>query len=378
MMPIHSFDQAPMVVIWEITRACALACQHCRADAQTRRHPLELTFEEGCRIMDQVKELGSPIFVLTGGDPFLRKDFNELVRYGTSIGLRVSSSPSGTKLATREAMQQAADAGLRRVQFSLDGATPESHDAFRGVKGSFQWTMDGLRFAREAGMEVQIGTTVSRHSLHELKEIAKIVEENECSLWSLFFLIPVGRGQTEAMISPSEGEEVLEWLHSLIGTVPYAIKTTEAPFFRRVVAQKGGKMQMPLMAASGGAPHPAFAGKSLASPAPGLAMPGQIASFGINDGKGFVFIDHLGEVHPSGFLPVSAGNIRDQDLGTIYRESPLFRSLRDANQLKGKCGACEFRELCGGSRARAYGMTGDYLESDPSCVYIPAALRGAN
>lgn len=376
-MPIHSFDQAPMIVIWEITRACALACQHCRADAQTRRHPLELTFEEGCRIMDQVKELGSPIFVLTGGDPFLRKDFNDLVRYGTSIGLRVSSSPSGTKLANREAMQTAAEAGLRRVQFSLDGATPESHDAFRGVKGSFNWTMDGLRFAREAGMEVQIGTTVSRHSLHELKEIAKIVEANQCSLWSLFFLIPVGRGQTESMISPEEGEEVLEWLQSLTGKVPYAIKTTEAPFFRRVVAQKGGKMQMPLMAAAGGAPHPAFAGKSLASPAPGLAMPGDIASFGINDGKGFVFIDHLGEVHPSGFLPISAGNIRDRDLGTIYRESPLFRSLRDADQLKGKCGVCEFRQLCGGSRARAYGMTGDYLESDPSCVYIPAALRSA-
>lgn len=400
-MPIQSFDQAPMIVIWEITRACALACQHCRADAMTKRHPLELTFEEGCQIMDQVKELGSPIFVLTGGDPFLRKDFDDLVRYGTSIGLRVSASPSGTRLANREAMQKAADAGLRRVQFSLDGATPESHDAFRGVKGSFQWTIDGLRFAREAGMEVQIGTTVSRHSVGELKEIAKIVQEMECSLWSLFFLIPVGRGQTGAMISPEEGEEVLEWLHSLIGKVPFAIKTTEAPFFRRVVAQHGGQMHMPLMAAAGGAPHPAFeparraAGlssapapnpqvaspapsKDLASPAPGLAMPGKIASFGINDGKGFVFIDHLGDVHPSGFLPIPAGNIREQDLGRIYRESPLFRSLRDADQLKGKCGLCEFRELCGGSRARAYGMTGDYLESDPSCVYIPGALRGAN
>jgi radical SAM protein len=389
MMPIHSFDQAPMVVIWEITRACALACQHCRADAQTRRHPLELTFEEGCRIMDQVKELGSPIFVLTGGDPLLRKDFYDLVRYGTLIGLRVSASPSGTKLVTREAMQKAADAGLKRVQFSLDGASPESHDAFRGVKGSFQWTIDGLRFAREAGMEVQIGTTVSRHSLQELPQIAKIVAEMECSLWSLFFLVPVGRGQAEGMISPAEGEAVLEWLHDLIGTVPFAIKTTEAPFFRRVVAQnpqtgtRGGRMHGPLMAAAGGAPHPAFGqppalGRSLASPAPGLAMPGQIASFGINDGKGFVFIDHLGDVHPSGFLPVAAGNIRNQDLGTIYRESPLFQSLREASQLKGKCGACEFKELCGGSRARAYGMTGDYLESDPACVYVPKALRAAN
>lgn len=355
------FGQAPLVVIWEITRACALACRHCRADAVVRRHPDELSFAEGCRLMDQVRELGSPIFVLTGGDPMLRPDFNDLIRYGTSIGLRVSASPSGTRLVTREALEQAAACGLKRVQFSLDGATPASHDGFRRVRGSFEWTMNGLRYAREAGLEVQVATTVSRYNVGELEQIAGLVAANGCTLWSVFFLVPVGRGQIGDMVSAEEAEQVLHWLYDLSGRAPFAIKTTEAPFFRRVVRQRSGA----------GPEAPLPAGSRAGAPAPGLAMPGRIASFGVNDGNGFAFIDHLGEVYPSGFLPVSAGNVRQQPLAWLYRESPLFRQLRDPDLLKGKCGACEFRRVCGGSRARAYAMTGDYLESDPACAYLP-------
>lgn len=361
-------DRAPLVVIWEVTRACALACRHCRADAITRRDPRELTFEEGRRLMDEVREFGSPIFVLTGGDPFLRTDLFELARYGTSIGLRVSASPSGTKLVTAEAMRRAAEAGIRRVQFSLDGATPETHDAFRGVKGSFRWTMDGLRLAREAGIELQLATTVSRHSIGELEAIARIAADVGASLWSVFFLIPVGRGQMADMVSPEEGERVLHWLYELTDRVPFAIKTTEAPFFRRVVRQRMG------VAPDAELPAP---GRLRASPAPGVPMPGRIASFGVNDGKGFVFIDHVGNVYPSGFLPLPAGNVRERPLGDIYRDSPLFRSLRDPDRLKGKCGVCEYRRVCGGSRARAWALTGDPLESDPYCVYVPAAAARA-
>jgi radical SAM protein len=354
------FDQAPLVVIWELTRACALACKHCRAEAVTRRDPRELSFAEGCQLMDQVKAFGSPVLVLTGGDPLMRPDFFDLVRYGSSIGLRVSASPSGTKLVTREAMEKAAAAGLRRVQFSLDGALPQTHDGFRGVKGSFQWTMDGMRYVKEAGMELQIGTTVSRYSIGELEQIAEIAERVGCTLWSLFFLVPVGRGQTADMVSPAEAERVLHWLYDLTGKAPFAIKATEAPFFRRVARQRSG--------VSPAVTPPAGLRVSLA---PGVAAPGRIASVGVNDGKGFLFVDHVGDVYPSGFLPLSAGSVREHPLGWLYRESDLFRELRNPDLLKGKCGVCEYRRICGGSRSRAYAITGDYLESDPQCVYMP-------
>jgi AdoMet-dependent heme synthase len=318
--------------------------------------------------MDAVKAFDSPIFVLTGGDPLLRPDFYDLVRYGASLGLRVSSSPSGTKLVTAEAMRKAADAGLKRVQLSLDGATPESHDGFRRVRGSFQWTMDALRHARDAGIEVQIGTTLSRYSIGELEQISTIVEQVEAALWSVFFLVPVGRGQQSDMVTPEEGERVVQWLYELSGTAPFAIKTTEAPFFRRVARQAGGSPN-----ADASSPT-----RLRAIPAPGMPMPGRIASFGVNDAKGFMFIDHVGQVYPSGFLPLAAGNVRECSLDWLYRESPLFRQLRDPDLLEGKCGVCEFRRECGGSRARAYAMTGNHLASDPHCVYIPAGAASAS
>jgi radical SAM protein len=359
---VPDFDRAPMVVIWEVTRACALACKHCRADAITRPHPDELSFEEGCRLMDAVKVLGSPIFVLTGGDPFLRKDFFDLAEYGTSIGLRVSASPSGTKLVHEANMRRAAQSGVRRVQFSLDGATRESHDAFRQVKGTFDNTIAGLKNAKAAGIEIQLGTTVTQWSLPELPRIAEIVQEVGATMWSVFFLVPVGRGKDLGMITPEEGERVLEWLSDLTDKVPFAIKTTEAPFFRRVVRQRAGLRA--------GAPIPAPATLA-ATAAPGVAMPGRIASFGVNDGKGFVFISHAGEICPSGFLELGAGNFRTHTLTEVYRDSPIFQALRDPNQLKGKCGVCEYRWSCGGSRARAWALTGDYLQEDNFCVYEP-------
>jgi AdoMet-dependent heme synthase len=257
---------------------------------------------------------------------------------------------------------------LKRVQLSLDGATPESHDGFRRVRGSFQWTMDALRHARDAGIEVQIGTTLSRYSIGELEQISTIVEQVEAALWSVFFLVPVGRGQQSDMVTPEEGERVVQWLYELSGTAPFAIKTTEAPFFRRVARQAGGSPN-----ADASSPT-----RLRAIPAPGMPMPGRIASFGVNDAKGFMFIDHVGQVYPSGFLPLAAGNVRECSLDWLYRESPLFRQLRDPDLLEGKCGVCEFRRECGGSRARAYAMTGNHLASDPHCVYIPAGSASAS
>lgn len=341
--PVFDFNQRPLVAIWEVTRACALACRHCRAEAMPRRHPDELTFEEGCRLMDQVRELDPMVFVLTGGDPFMRKDLAELTEYGTSIGLRISGSPSGTRLANVANMQKCARAGMQRVAFSLDHADEEAHDAFRGVKGSYGWTMDGIKAAREAGMEIQIGTTVTRYNKDSLPRIAEKVASLGVSLWSVFFLIPTGRGQLSDMLTPEEHEEVMIWLADYSQTAGFPIKATEGPHFRRVVLQRGGKT---------------------------------LPTMGVNDGKGFVFISHVGDVHPSGFLPWTAGNVKTESLSTIYRESEIFRMLRDPSQLKGRCGACEFKEICGGSRARAYGVYGDWLAEDPACGYVPAGYKG--
>ncbi|HYF77704.1 MAG TPA: radical SAM protein [Symbiobacteriaceae bacterium] len=337
--PAFDFNQRPLVVIWEVTRACALACRHCRAEANPSRHPLELTFEEGCRLMDQVRALDPAVFVLTGGDPFMRKDLAELTRYGTSIGLRISGSPSGTRLANLKNMQKCAEAGMQRVAFSLDHADEAAHDAFRGVQGSYRWTMEGIAAAKEAGLEIQIGTTVTQLNKGTLPAIARKVEELGVSLWSVFFLIPTGRAQLSDMLSPEEHEVVMEWLAEYSRTAPFPIKSTEGPHWRRVLLQKGVSV---------------------------------LPTMGVNDGKGFAFVSHIGDVHPSGFLPWNAGNIREQNLTDIYRNSDVFRMLRDPSQLKGKCGACEYKAICGGSRARAYGVYGDWLAEDPACAYVPA------
>jgi AdoMet-dependent heme synthase len=338
----YDFNERPLVVIWEVTRACALACLHCRAEAQPNRHPDELTFEEGCRLMDQARELDPLVFVLTGGDPFMRKDLADLTRYGTSIGLRISGSPSGTRLANIKNMQKCADAGMQRVAFSLDHADEAAHDMFRGVKGSFGWTMDGIAAAKAAGMEVQIGTTVSRYNKGSLDRIAEKVEQLGVSLWALFFLIPTGRAHASDMLSADEHEEVMQWLASYSKRAPFPIKTTEGAHYRRVLLQQGVNV---------------------------------LPTMGVNDGKGFAFISHTGEVNPSGFLPWNAGNVKQQSLGDIYRNSEIFRTLRDSSKLKGRCGACEFKNICGGSRARAFSVYGDWMAEDPSCSYVPAGYK---
>jgi AdoMet-dependent heme synthase len=340
--PPFDFNQRPLVVIWEVTRACALACQHCRAEANPSRHPLELTFEDGCRLMDQVRELDPAVFVLTGGDPFMRKDLVELTRYGTSIGLRISGSPSGTRLANLKNMQKCADAGMQRVAFSLDHADEQAHDTFRGVQGSYRWTMEGIAAAKQAGLEIQIGTTVTRYNKESLPAIAAKVAELGVSLWSVFFLIPTGRGQLADMLTPAEHEEIMIWLAEYSRTATFPIKSTEGPHWRRVLLER--------------------------------SITG-LPTMGVNDGKGFAFISHIGDVHPSGFLPWTAGNVRTGNLTDIYRNSEIFRLLRDPSALKGRCGACEYREVCGGSRARAYGVYGDWLAEDPACGYVPPGYK---
>ena len=348
----QDFARAPMVIFWEITRACALVCRHCRAQAQPKRHPLELTTQEGFRLLDQMAELGNrPIVIITGGDALMRRDVFDFISYGLGKGLIVSLSPSATALVRPDTLRWLKEAGLSRISFSLDGARPETHDAFRGVDGAFQRTQECIADSIEAGLSLQINTTVTRHSLPELAALAEMVQGSGAVLWDLFFLVPTGRALRDDMVSPQEHEQVFNWLYDLSQISPIAVRTTLGQPYRRVMMQ-----------------HQQAAGKPAASSPAGHPMPST------NDGKGVCFISHIGEVQPSGFLPISAGNVRTGHLGEIYRHAPLFQELRDSSLLKGKCGVCPFNEVCGGCRARAYAMTGDYLQSDPSCVFQPQGV----
>ncbi|CAH2713506.1 Putative mycofactocin radical SAM maturase MftC [Neobacillus rhizosphaerae] len=365
----RDFNKDPFIVIWELTRACQLKCLHCRADAQYTRDPRELTFEEGKNLIDQIYDMNNPILVFTGGDPLMREDVFDIAKYAVEKGVRVSMTPSATPNVTKEAIKKAKDVGLSRWAFSIDGPTAEIHDHFRGTAGSFDLTMERIKYLHELEIPIQINTVISRYNYEYLDEMAKMVEDLKCVLWSVFFLVPTGRGQISDMISPVEHEKVLRWLYDLSKRVPFDIKTTEAMHYRRVVIQQ--KMREAKAQTDEIDYLSALTEKGLTGSIDGLGR----APKGVNDGNGFVFISHIGDVYPSGLLPVKAGNVRETPLAEIYRESPIFKALRNPDEFKGKCGVCEFRFVCGGSRSRAYAMTGDYLESEPFCVYIPKAMR---
>lgn len=371
-MPVRQdrdYNQSPFIVIWEVTRACALKCLHCRAEAQYTADPRQLSLTEGKRLIDDIANLDSPLLVFTGGDPLMRPDLFELIQYATEEKkLSVSMTPSATPRVTEDAIRKAKEAGLSRWAFSLDGSTAEIHDHFRGTKGSYEMTMRGIEYLKELQLPIQINTTVSKYNIDDLENIAEKVREMNAVLWGVFFLVPTGRGMVKDMISPAEQERVMKWMAKLQSRMPYGVKATEAPHYRRVFLQQ----KKAVAAAGRSAGNGPMAGER---PLKREDLLGR-APKGVNDGDGFVFISHIGEVYPSGFLPVVCGNVREQSLADIYRNSPVMRELRNKSLLKGKCGVCEFKELCGGSRSRAYALTGDYLESDSYCEYIPQAMAG--
>lgn len=347
---MKTFHQAPFLVIWEVSQACDLACAHCRASAVRWRHPLELTTEEGFRLLDEVKAFGAPLMVFTGGDPLKRDDLFALLNRSVQLGLRTTVTPSATPLLTSRAIAEFQRVGVTRMAISLDGPDAESHDQFRRVPGSFSRTLFALDEARKIGLETQVNTTVTRQNRFRLPEIANLVERFQARLWSVFFLVATGRALVEDDLGAEDYEEVFALLCDLSQTAPYDIKTTEAQHYRRFVAQqrKLGKIRSHQPASN-----------TISRQA------------GINDGKGLVFISHTGEIYPSGFLPLSAGNVRRHPLTDVYRNSKLFQELRDTARLNGKCGRCEYRNLCGGSRSRAYALTGDYMAEEQRCVYQP-------
>src|SRR3954447_25662611 len=346
-----NFDQAPMLVIWEATQACALTCVHCRASAQSERSNKELTTEQGYRLLDQIRSFGEPLMVFTGGDPFKRPDPFGFICYSVKIGLRTNVTPSATPLLTEEAIDRFKEAGVSRMAISVDGHDAASHDDFRGIPGTFDRAMAALRHARDIGLDTQFQTTVTRRNMNHLPEIADIVTEMRSKMWSLFFLIVTGRALASEDLAAEEYEGVFEFMYELSKTAPFGIKTTEAMHYRRYIAQR---MR---------AEHGAVANES----AKGVAF----RTAGVSDGKGFVFVSHEGEIFPSGFLPVSGGNVLEEGLPDVYRNSELFKTLRDTTRREGKCGICEYQKICGGSRSRAFALTGNYLAEDPRCVYQP-------
>src|ERR1039457_4525933 len=351
------FNERPFIAIWEITQACDLACVHCRASAQPDRHPKELTTAEGKHLIDQIANLKVPVFVFTGGDPLKRPDLFELICHARTMGVRVSLTPSATPLLTREMVVRLKEAGLARLAVSMDGACAETHDAFRGMSGSFARTLDAIRWANGVGLPVQINTTFSRRNIAEIEDLVALMESLQITLWSVFFLVPTGRGKLSDLLNAEEFEQVFARLYTLSKTASFDIKTTEAQHYRRFLLQQ--------RVAERKSGTETTSSQQKAADAIGRAPRG------LNDGKGFVFVSHTGEVFPSGFMPLSAGNIRQQELAAIYRKSPLFLSLRDTAKLESKCGACEFKEICGGSRARAYALTGNPNAEEPCCSYIP-------
>ncbi|MGD7733319.1 TIGR04053 family radical SAM/SPASM domain-containing protein [Propionibacteriaceae bacterium G57] len=363
----------PFIVIWEVTRACALVCKHCRADAQHRAHPDQLTTAQGVELLDEIAAFGrpQPIVVLTGGDPFERADLTDLVRHGTNLGLAMSVSPSVTPKLTRERVAALHDAGGKAMSVSLDGARAATHDAFRGIDGTFARTVEAAAMIMDEGFRLQVNTTITRHNVRELPLLLADVIGMGAKMWYLFFLVPTGRGAQLSSLHPDEKEDVLHWLHDVSDRI--AIKTTEAPQYRRVALQRDAWRRDGVpMPQRGELWHWLTAETTrLLGAAPDRPRVPR-APMAVNSGNGFAFIDHIGDVYPSGFLPYVCGNVTRESFRDIYRNADMMRQLRRPDEFGGKCGVCEFNTVCGGSRSHAHAVTGDPLAADPTCPYIPA------
>lgn len=348
------FDKAPFLLIWEVTQACALACAHCRAEAIDHRHPGELTTEEGKALIRDTAAMGTPILVFTGGDPIQREDLEELIRAAKAEGLRTGTIPAGTPRLTRERLESLRDAGIDQLAFSLDAATAARHDGHRGVEGSFERTLQGARWARELGVPLQINTCFAAWNHDQFDAMAALVEELGVVFWEVFFLVPTGRGAEMQTLGKGPFLELFAKLHALQRRVPFIVKVTEAPYYRVYVTGKEREQA---------------ARDMLARPEGIRGSVGQ-APLAVNSGKGFCFVGHTGDVYPSGFLPVTCGNVRDTSVIEVYRQHPLFQELRDPDALGGVCGACDHRQLCGGSRSVAFALSGDPLAEDPLCPMV--------
>jgi heme b synthase len=344
------------LVAWEITRNCNLSCVHCRASATQGPYTGELNTDACLRLLDQIADTGSPIVILTGGEPLLREDIFTVARYGTDKGLRMVMAPNGT-LITETSARKLAEAGIKRISISLDGAAKETHDAFRGVKGAFEGALRGIRYAREAGIDFQINTTITKVNLDEMPKIQDLAVELGAVAHHIFLLVPTGRGKyiADQAIEAEQYEEALNWFYDQRDKTPLQLKATCAPHYYRILRQRAKAD-----------------GKTVTFKTHGL----DAVTRGCLGGTGFCFISHTGIVQPCGFLDLNCGDVTRSSFKDIWNTSEIFLALRDYDNLKGKCGDCEYKKVCGGCRARAYEASGDYLAEEPLCSYQPAQRRG--
>lgn len=346
-----------MNVYWEVTRACALACRHCRAEAAPAPDPRQLSFEEGIALLRQIRDFGDPLpqLILTGGDPLERPDLFALIDEAKSLGIGVSITPAATPALTREVLVRLQQHGVEGLGLSLDGSAAPRHDSIRGIPGTFARTIQAMLWAQELGMPLQVNTLVSAETADDIPSIYELLKGFGVTRWSLFFLISVGRGNLLQPLSPEDGERLMSWIYDTSLVAPFIVATTEAPSYRRVALER--------MRADG------LTGEQ-------IRRSTAFRGFGIRDGHGIVFVSHTGEICPAGFLPLAVGNVRQQNLADVYRNAPEFQALHDPSQFEGRCGVCQYHQICGGSRSRAFGATGNILASDPFCTHEPA-LRPA-
>ncbi len=349
-----SKDATVRLVAWETTRSCNLSCVHCRAAAHNGPYEGELNTDESFKLLDQIAETGSPIIILTGGEPLLRPDIFEIAAHGTKKGLRMVMAPNGT-LITEEIAKKMADSGIKRISISLDGADEKSHDTFRGVDGAYKGAMNGIDHAKKAGIEFQINTTITKKNLSQIPEILSTAEKLGAVAHHIFLLVPTGRGKyiSDQEITATEYEETLNWFYDQSDKTKLQLKATCAPHYYRILRQRAKEE-----------------GKKITFETHGL----DAVTRGCLGGIGFCFISHTGTVQPCGFLHTDCGNIREKTFGEIWNNSKAFLELRDYDKLTGKCGPCEYRKVCGGCRARAYEKTGDYLTEEPLCTHQPFSM----
>lgn len=339
------------LVAWETTRNCNLSCVHCRASATRGPYEGELDTAEGLRLLDQIAEAGRVIVILTGGEPLLRKDIFDLARYGTRLGLRMVMAPNGT-LITESIARRLAEAGIQRLSISLDGASAETHDEFRQVPGAFDGALRGIEHLQRAGIPFQINTTVTQLNLDQIPKIQQLAVALGAVAHHIFLLVPTGRGKyiVDQAITAEEYERTLDWFYDQRGRTPLELKATCAPHYYRILRQRSAKDGAPVSFQTHGL---------------------DAVTRGCLGGIGFCFVSHTGDVQPCGFLATPCGNVRRASFAHIWSHAEVFTALRDYDRLKGKCGRCEFKRVCGGCRARAFEATGDYLAEEPLCSHIP-------
>jgi radical SAM protein len=351
----RDYSQTPINAYWEVTRACALACRHCRAEASPNADPNQLTFDEGVALLRQIKDFGDPLpqLILTGGDPLNRPDLFELIDEARNLGIGVSITPATTPALTCGVLLRLKEHGVKGLGLSLDGSTAERHDSIRGASGAFEWANRAMRWAQELEMPLQVNTLVSAETAGDLPAIYELLKTYRVSRWSLFFLISVGRGKVLQPLTAMEAETLMGWIFETSRVAPFIVATTEAPSYRKIAL---GRMRSEGMS-----------GRE-------IEQSRSYRSFGIRDGHGIVFVSHTGEICPAGFLPLVAGNVREDHLVTVYRDAPTFRQLHDPTQFQGHCGTCPHHMLCGGSRSRAFAATGSVLAEDPLCTHRPTSF----